>query len=204
MAVKDVNYFDMFSQGAKICCKAAEALENLLNNNAGTLEGIEAIHEIEHEGDKLYHKIYYHLNRSFITPIERDDILQISKQIENTIDTIDEVAIIFKMLSVTKLKPEGRELLTLISKSCQTLLETTNEFKSFKKSKRLMPLIVEINHIEEEGDRLYQAAVKRLFAEEKDVLEVVKWKNIYDTLENVLDACEDVADVMEGVIVNNS
>jgi len=204
MKKKDVNYFDLFVDAAKVCCKAAEQLENLIKDNKDTAAEIKAIHSIEHEGDHLYHTIYDHLNRSFITPIEREDILMIARYIEETIDTIDEVAIMFNMLSITTVRNDAKELVTLIVKSCNALLEATIEFKNFKKSKKLTPLLVEINHIEEEGDELYQRAVKSLFTNESNVLEVIKWKNIFDTLENVLDASENVADVMEGVIVKNS
>ncbi|OQB16062.1 MAG: putative pit accessory protein [Firmicutes bacterium ADurb.Bin193] len=204
MAIKDVDYFELFVKSASVCCKAAEQLESLVKGNENTIEKIAAIHEVEHEGDVLYHKIYGHLNRSFITPIEREDILLIARYIEETIDTIDEVAIMFNMLSVTNIRDDGKELIKLISKSCSALLDATIEFKNFKKSKKLMPLLVEINHIEEEGDRLYQSSVKSLFSNETNVMEVIKWKNIFDTLENVLDACENVADVMESVIVKNS
>jgi len=204
MRTKDVNYFELFVDAAKVCKRAAEQLESLLKDKNKKLKEIAEIHDIEHEGDELYHQIYNHLNVSFITPIEREDILQIARYIEKTIDTIDEVAIMFHMLSVTTVRPEALELVDLIIKSCNVLLEATIEFKNFKKSKKLAPLIVEINRIEEEGDKLYQGAVKTLFSKEPNVMEVIKWKNIFDTMENVLDANENVADVMESVIVKNS
>jgi uncharacterized protein Yka (UPF0111/DUF47 family) len=144
------------------------------------------------------------LNRSFITPIEREDIIQLSRNIEETIDTIDEVAIMFNLLSVTDVRREAKDLGVLIVKSCGYLREAAEEFVNFKKSKKLMPLLIEINHIEEEADRLYQNSVKKLFSQETNVLDVIKWKNIFDTMEKVLDTCENVADVMEGVIIKNS
>lgn len=204
MATKDVNYFDLFIDAAKVCCKAAEQLENLVKDQCNTENEIAAIHEIEREGDTLHHIIFDHLNRSFITPIEREDILEIAKYIEVTIDTIDEVAIMFNMLSIHEARPDAKDMVKLINKSCKALLDATIEFKNFKKSKELTPLLVEINHLEEEGDKLYQNAVKTLFNKETNILEVIKWKNIYDTMENVLDACENAADIMEGVIVKNS
>ncbi len=204
MKTKDVNYFDLFIDAAKVCDKAAQKLSTMLCSTENYMLDAKEIHEIEHEGDTLYHTLYDHLNRSFITPIEREDILEIARYIEETIDTIDEVAIMFKMLSIRSIRPEAKELVKLIEKSCAALVEATIEFKHFKKSKKLPALLVEINHIEEEGDTLYQETIQNLFANEKDVLEVVKWKSIFDTLEEVLDATENVADVMEGVIMKNS
>lgn len=204
MKAKEVNYFDMFVDAAKVCLKAAEELEKLVKNKANNEKDIVLLHDIEHEGDELYHKLYYHLNRSFITPIEREDILEIARYIEKTIDIIDEVGMMYNVLSINTVKDDAIVLSKLIIKSCKALLDATVEFKNFKKSKQLSQLIVEINHIEEDGDRLYEDAVKTLFNKETNVLEVIKWKNIYDAMENVLDSVEDVAEIMEGVIVKNS
>ena len=102
MAKKDVNYFDLFIEAAKVCCKAAEQLENLVKGEDNSKNEINTIHNIEREGDELYHTLYDHLNRSFITPIEREDILQTARNIEDTIDTIDEVGVMFNILSISK------------------------------------------------------------------------------------------------------
>ena len=204
MKSKEVNYFDLFIKAASTCNRAAEGLDELLDNIDDAKEKSIAIHQIEHEGDEQYHVLIYNLNRSFITPIEREDILEMAGYIEDTTDTIDEVAIMMEMLSVRKIRPQAKDLMNLITKGCSTLVQATVEFKNFKKSKELPKLIVEINHIEEEGDALYQKAMKELFTTETDPIEVIKWQNIFQCLENVLDACEAVADVMEGVIVKNS
>lgn len=204
MATKEANYFDLFIEGAGICQKAAIQLKNVVKDNIDTLAEIKAIHDIEHEGDELHHRVYTHLNRSFITPIEREDIMSLAGYIEETIDMIDEVAIMFNMLSVTKVREEGKQMVELIVKASDALLKATIEFKNFKKSKTLSELIVLINHIEEEADVLYQNSVKTLFSKETDPMEVIRWKNIFDTLENVLDSTENVADIMEGVMIKNS
>jgi len=204
MNKKEVDYFDMFIQIAGICNKAAKALGEMICDAGNFAAKAQAIHDIEHEGDELYHTLYHNLNRSFITPIEREDILDIARNIEVTIDALDEVAIMFNILSIDSIRPEAKELVKLIVKSSSVLVEATKEFKNYKKSKELTSLLVELNHIEEEGDKLYQNALKTLFKNEKNILEVVKWKNIFDILEDVLDACENAAEVMEGVIIKNS
>lgn len=204
MRNNEVDYFDMFIKAASICNRAAEGLDELMDNLADAKEKSIAIHQIEHEGDELYHILYHHLNRSFITPIEREDILEIARYIEETIDTIDEVSIMMDMLSVNSIRQPAKELVNLITKGCSAMVAATVEFKNFKRSKELPKLLVEINHIEEEGDALFQSAMKDLFTTEQNALEVIKWQNIFNCLENVLDACENVADVMEGVIVKNS
>lgn len=204
MSNKEVDYFDLFIKAANVCDRAAGGLDELMDNLEDAKEKSIAIHQIEHEGDEQFHVLVYHLNRSFITPIEREDILDISRYIEDTIDTIDEVSIMMDMLSVNNVRYPAKELVNLITKASSALVSATIEFKNFKRSKELPKILVEINHIEEEGDVLYQSAMKDLFTNEKDALEVIKWQNIFQSLENVLDACENVADVMEGVIVKNS
>src|SRR5659263_307733 len=103
------------------------------------------------------------------------------------------------MLSVHTVREPAKELVNLITKACAALMAATIEFKNFKKSKELPGLLVEINHIEEEGDALFQQAMKDLFSSNAEAIEVIKWQNIFNCLENVLDACENVADVMEAV-----
>ncbi|NLW89152.1 MAG: DUF47 family protein [Clostridiaceae bacterium] len=200
---KEPDYFDLFIKAASICNRAAEGLDELLDDLSDSHEKSNAIHEIEHEGDHLYHEVCYHLNRSFITPIEREDIMEISRYIENTIDSIDDVAIMLDMMSIESAKKRGKGMVNLITKSCSSLVAAAVEFKNFKKSKSLGPLLVEINNIEEEGDALFQSSMKGLFSKEKDVLEIVKWQEIYKSMENVLDSCEAVADAMERVIIKN-
>lgn len=204
MKGKEVDYFDMFIKAASICDRSAQALDELFDNLSDTETKSAAIHELEHEGDDLYHELYYHLIRSFITPIDREDILAIAHDIEDTIDAIDEVSIMMHTLSVKSIREPAKELINLINKGCVAMVAAAVEFKNFKRSKELPELLVEINHIEEQGDTLFQSAIKSLFAEEKDVIEVVKWQNVFNSLEDVLDSIENVADIMEGVIVKNS
>ena len=204
MKNKEVDYFDMFIKSASICDRAAESLDEVFDNLQDAEVKSKAIHELEHEGDELYHELYYHLIRSFITPIDREDILEVAHNIEDTLDAIDEVSIMMNMLSVSKMREPAKELINLINKGCDAMVAAAIEFKNFKKSKELPKLLVEINHIEEQGDILFQSAMKSLFSSGDDVMEVIKWQNIFNSLENVLDAIENVADIMESVIVKNS
>ena len=204
MKQKDVDYFEMFASGAEICERAAKALAQMLGSPPDYIEMAQKIHEIEHEGDKLYHKMISHLDRSFITPIDREDILSIFRDIEDTIDAIDEVAIMFDILSVKATRQSALDMVKLIVSSGIALVKATHEFRHFKKSKKLNQYLVELNDIEEQGDELYQRSVKKLFLEEKNVLEVVKWKSILDRMEEVLDAAENAADKMEGVVIKNT
>lgn len=201
---ESINYFNMFIDGATVCREAAVALRNLMSDYTNVEEKSEAIHEIEHRGDDIYHDLYANLNHEFITPIERDDILTIAQYIDDTTDAIEDVASRFYMLAIDKIRPEAVVLADKLVKATEKLLEATVEFKHFKKSKTLRTLIIELNTIEEEGDRIYRKAVRDLYTTEKNVLEIVKWKEVFEVMETVLDTCENVANIMEGVVLNNS
>ncbi len=169
---KEVDYFELFIEQAKITLKAAEKLEAMLNASSTEFsQRMQDIHEVEREGDVMYHKLYKELNLSFITPIEREDILEISRNIEQATDAIDEVSIMIDLLSVTSVRPVAKELVNLIIKASTVMLDAVKEFKNFKKSTKLNGDLVEINHIEEDGDKLYQDAIRELFAKEANVLD---------------------------------
>lgn len=201
---KTINYFEMFVDAAKITCEVASQLHSMLCNYTDIDTKTKEIHDTEHRGDDIYHKLYAHLNREFITPIEREDILELAQCIDDATDAIEDVAVCFYTLSITTVRPEAIEMAKLISRATEKMLDATKEFVNFKKSKSLNNLIVELNTIEEEGDRLYRTVVRDLYKSEPDIKEIIKWKDVYDAMEVAIDACEEVADVMEGVILKNS
>lgn len=201
---KDVNYFDMFIDAAGICHRSAVLLHSLMQDYTDVQQKCEAIHEVEHEGDNVYHTLYSHLNREFITPIEREDILEVAQYIDDTTDAIEDVASRFYMLSIQKVHPAALPMAELIERITHKLVEAAKEFKHFKRSKHLPELIVEINTLEEEGDRLYRSAVRNLFFENNDPIEIMKWRDIFEVMETAVDACENVAQLMEGVTLKNS
>ncbi len=201
---KDVNYFDMFIDSANYVSKAAYALLDMVNNFTDVEKKVEQVHFIEHEADMLYHKLYQRLMRSFMTPIDREDILQLAQKLDDVTDLIEDIAYCFVMFEITVLRPDTSEFLGLIVKTCDLTRDAVVEFKQFTKSKTLSDKIRDINHSEEEGDRFYKNAVRQLFRQATDPLDAMKWREIYYKMENVLDACEDVADTIEGVIIKNS
>lgn len=202
---KEVNYFNLFIDAAKVCHKSSQKLNEMLLGSSDNFPLlVKEIHEIEHEGDRLYHTLYGHLDRSFITPLDREDMLAIARNIERAIDAIDEVAITVDLVNVKEIREVAKEMMLLITKSTEYVLKATEEFKNFKKPAALNKYIIEINNIEETGDNIYQNALRNLYSNEKDVLEVIKWGKIMDSLENVLDTCENVADGMEAIILKNT
>jgi predicted phosphate transport protein (TIGR00153 family) len=201
---KEVNYFDQFIRGVSFCKEASEKLLGMLaDNNVDSIER-DTIHNIEQEADKHVHVMFEHLNHSFITPIDRDDIIEIVKETDNVTDGIDAVATEFWLMHIDSLLPESKRMMELIAKSCGIMVIMMQELKQYKKNNKLMERIIEINNIEEEGDRIYCDTIYKLFAPGADAFYAVKWRSIIDLMENVLDACENVADTVQSIVTKAS
>lgn len=201
---KTINYFEMFIEAAQISDQAAQQVFDLMQNYTDVDAQTRQIHDTEHKGDDIYHTLYHHLNREFITPIEREDILTVARCIDDATDSIEDIAMRLYMLNVHEIRPEAMDLASVMMRSTKKMVDATKEFKHFKRSKDISRLIVELNTIEEEGDRLHREMVRNLFENEENIKEIIKWKEIFDAMEVAIDACEEVADVMEGVILKNS
>ncbi len=205
MALKqDINYFEVFNRMADCTKLAAEKLLDMLRNYTDVAAKADAVHDVEHSCDGLFHEMRTELNRAFITPIDREDIMQIADGIDSITDAIEDVANLFDMLSISAVLPEAVTMAELIVRATDALAVAVKEFQQYKNSKKLGSLLIEVNHLEEEGDRLHRGVIKALYRNASlDVLTIVKWKEIFDMEESVLDACEDVADMLEGLAIKN-
>lgn len=197
-------FFDLFVETAEHTCKAAKMLEELMNNYVRVNEKVKAIEECEHECDIQVHKVLEQLNKSFITPIDREDINLIAKEMDNITDDIESTAHRFNMFNVSEITEDAKEMARLIVKCTQELKSLMSELKYMKTSKALKEKIIEVNRIEDEGDTIFRTAITKLFIKENNAVEVIKWKEIYEYLENTLDACEDVANIVEGVVMKHA
>ena len=204
ITAKEEIFYTLFVETAVSTCKAAEMLKDLMNNYTDVEQKIKAIEETEHDCDKHVHKILEQLNKSFITPIDREDIYLIAKEIDNITDAIEATAHRFHMLNVTSMREDAKKMAELIVECTQELKSVFEELKNMKNSKILKNKIIEVNRIEDDGDTLFRNAMTQLFVSEKDAVEVIKWKDIYEYLENTLDACEDVANIVEGVVMKHA
>ncbi|GAA6292206.1 DUF47 family protein [Enterocloster asparagiformis] len=207
MAKKSDNYyFENFIQCVECGCQAAMMLEeNLANFDVNRLsENLDELHKIEHDADKKKHEMMGVLVKAFITPIEREDIILLSQCIDEVTDQIEDVLIRIYINNVHTIRPEALQFTKVIIRCCKVLKEIMEEFANFKKSKTLHGLIIEINALEEEGDRLFIDSMRRLHTEVADPLEIIAWREIYNFLEKCCDACEHVADAVESVIMKNT
>ena len=199
----EMAFFDLFSEGMADTCCAADLLRDLLRNYTDIGEKIAAIEKLEHKCDVNVHNILKHLNRAFITPIDREDIFVIAKSMDNITDYIESTAHRFLLFGIAQIRPVAHEMCDLIIRSTCELTGMFHEFKSMKTSKTLQEKIIEVNRLENAGDVIYREAIHALFQEEKDPFELIKWKEIYEYMEKTLDACEEVANIVEGVVTKN-
>lgn len=202
----DRYYFENFIECVECGCKAAKMLEDNLTNfeAAGLQEKLNRLHEIEHDADKKKHEMMSVLVKEFITPIEREDIILLSQSIDEVTDKIEDVLIRIYINNVHTIRPEAIAFTKVIIRCCQALKEVMVEFSDFRKSDTLHGLIVEINALEEEGDRLFIESMRRLHETVSDPLEIIAWREIYVYLEKCCDSCEHVADAVESVIMKNT
>lgn len=206
MGKRDTNYYELFVELGNFTVKAA----NLLDKTLANYENIDIenltfdIHKVEHEADIKRHNLVEKLAKEFMTPLEREDILQLADQIDNVIDSIEEVVMKLYMFNIKEIRMEAKKLSEAIIRSTTTLVNALKEFENFRKSKTLTGLLVEVNDLEEKSDEIYMHAVRRLYVEEKDPITILTWTKIFDGLEAVSDKCEHVCDIVESVILKNS
>ena len=181
--------------------KGAKLLEEMLATDPPVMDKADEIKEIEHKCDFLSHEIYQRLHRTFVTPIDREDIHALTRSLDDVMDTIDATAGYVRLYKVQKVRFGARELARVISDSTKAV---SLAMQGLEPRKGVADHVVEINRLENEGDRLHLEAVRQLFDEERDPILLYKWKEILDHLEDATDRCEDVADVIEGVVLKNA
>ncbi len=206
MAKGDKFYFENFSECATIAKSAALYLVECLENySAENLESmIKKMHELEHSADVKKHEMSETLARAFVTPVDREDLDLLSRQLDNVSDTIEEILQKFFIYNIKTMHPAAIEFAKKLVKSCEMLVEIVKEFEYFKKSKTMHSLIIECNDIEEECDKLYLATMHSLTNESTDVLTTVSWYKIFDCFEECADACEHVSECIESIIMKNT
>jgi predicted phosphate transport protein (TIGR00153 family) len=188
-------------------CDAAKYLREILGNfNPDDLDiQMEKMHSIEHDGDVARHAMTKRLSKEFMTPIDREDIMGLAGAIDTVTDKIEDVLMRLYMFNIQSIRSDVLYLGDMIVRITDVTLKALQEFGNFKKSKTINDILIEINHMEEEGDRLYTAAVRGVFTDQSlPPLDAAAWNQVLHYMEDVCDACEDVADVIEGVIMKNS
>ena len=206
MAKGDKFYFENFEKSTELSKKAASYLVECLENYEA--DGIEKMlgnmHEIEHSADLVKHEMNEALAKAFVTPVDREDLDMLSHQLDDVVDLNEEVLQKFYIYDVKAIDPPAVEFAKNIVKSCDLLCSVMTEFENFKKSKKIHSLIIRLNDVEEECDKLYLSSMRALTKSSMDVFEMIAWRKIYESLEACADACEHVSECVGSVIMKNT
>ena len=196
---REEKFFDDFQALADEIRAGAQLLEEMLAPDPPVWDKADEINEVEHKCDFLTHAIIQRLNRTFVTPLDREDIHALARSLDDVMDAIDAAASRIRMYKLDRVRFGARELARIITRSAE---QVGMAMKTLEQKKGVVvDHAIEINRLENEADRKHQEAVMRLFDEETDPIVVMKWKEALDFLEEATDRCEDVANVLEGVIV---
>jgi len=197
---REEKFYTDFLAMADELQKGARLLEAMLGPEHPIWDKADEIKEVEHKCDFLTHEIIQRLNRTFVTPIDREDIHELARSLDDVMDAIDACAAVIRLYRLSVVRFGARELAKVVSAST---VEIRKAIAALSESKSLATHAVEINRLENEADRVHQQAVGRLFDEETNPIVVMKWKETLDFLEQATDRCEDVANVIEGVAVKH-
>ena len=200
-APKEREFFDLFEEAACNALRAAELLERLLEQwpDGGAALRTEIV-ECEHEGDRITHAIIQRLNHSFVTPFDREDILVLASRLDDIVDYTEEVADFLGLYRIEAPMEQAQEMAAVLRQATGAVCTAVAGLRTLQD---VHSYTVEVNRLEDEGDRLRRDAVASLFERGIDPMMVIRWKDIFERLEDAIDATETAANILEGVIIKN-
>ena len=198
---REDRFYALIEAAAANMTKGAEMLVAMLSDYTNIQEKARAIKDVEHAGDELTHDTYEQLNRIFVTPLDREDIGAISSAVDDVLDLVEAAADDFVLCSIEEPLPPSLEMAQLIVQGCVQIQQAMAYLRRLNKDRAAFrDRLTESNRIENQGDDVYRNAIQTLFRQ-SDPLLILKWKQVYDHLERAIDSCEDVADVLHGVLL---
>jgi predicted phosphate transport protein (TIGR00153 family) len=198
---REEKFFSDFMAMADELRVGARLLQEMVSVDPPKADKAHEIKEVEHKCDFLTHEIIQRLNKTFVTPIDREDIHAMARALDDVMDAIDDAASLIPLYRIDRVRPGVRELAVVILAQTDEIRKSVEALE--KRNVEVLERTVEINRLENEADRLHKTAVGRLFDEERDAIAVMKWKEILDLLEDATDRCEDVANLLENIVVKH-
>lgn len=198
---REEGFFDLFRKQAENIHRGAEAFLRMLLHYTGVPEQVQNIKALEHAGDEITHQTFLMLNRTFITPFDREDIHELGSTMDDVIDLIDAAASRFVLYRVETLRIGTLDLARVLVAATKELAAAIH---AIEKPDTAMKHCIEINRYENESDRICRTLIAQLFDEEKDPVQIIKWKEIFEVMETAVDKCEDVANVIESIILKSA
>ena len=202
----EFNYFEEFVKSANIAKVAIKELKDYIFNFNSELskEKVKVIHDLENQADDNLHALRIYLLKDFLPPIDREDIIAISHKIDDLVDMIDEITIDIDIFNITEMSETMKTSINLLEETIAKTCDLVSIMSNFKNFKEIKEKIVEVNNLEEKADRIYEESISQLYRNEKDAIQVIRWTNIYESIENGFDACENIAECIDEVILKNS
>jgi uncharacterized protein len=197
----DGDFFVLFQRQAENIVAGAAAFTKMLEHYTDVPEQVQSIKAIEHSGDELTHQIFRKLNQTFVTPFDREDIHQLCSSMDDVIDLIDAAASRFVLYRIDRVRPGTVELSKVLTLATMELSAAVHAISS---PDQAIQRVIEINRLENESDRICRTLIARLFEDEKDPVQIIKWKEIFEVVETAVDKCEDVSNVIQSIILKNS
>jgi predicted phosphate transport protein (TIGR00153 family) len=200
-APRDRAYFDLFEEAGHNVLQSAELLERLLSDFPDNRNLAQDIRDCEHEGDRVTHEILDRLNHTQVTPIDREDILALTSALDDIVDYIEEVADYLGLYKIEAPMDQAIKLAEVLNRASRQIAEAIPQLRGFND---ISAYTVEINRLENEGDRIVREAIASLFDGGIDPMVVIRWKDLFERLEDAIDATEHVAHILEGIVIKNS
>ena len=201
---RETSFYDFFEEHARLTVSGCEEFLSMVSSSANLEAKAKRIKEIEHETDVITHRCVEALHKVFLTPIERDDIHRLIVRMDDIMDFVEAASERMALYEITAMTPEVRDLADTLTRAAKAVEQALKGLRDLKHPKVILERCVDINRFENEADAILRAALARLFKEEKDPITIIKWKEVYEHLESATDRCEDVANIIEGVVLDNA
>lgn len=198
------KFFDFFNQHAELCVKGAKEMVALMTNFDDLEIRVHAIESVEKQADQITHHAIDMLHKTFITPLDRDDIHQLVTRMDDILDLLEDAAQSIFLYDIKTVTPEAKRLAELCLGCVEKVKSAVSLLHNMDNSREILTICKEIDRLESDADHVMRAAMSKLFRDEPDVRTLIKLKAIYELLETVTDRCEDVANIIEGIIVENA
>jgi predicted phosphate transport protein (TIGR00153 family) len=200
---KEESFFDMFEQQAARLVTASGVLVEATGRFETLAENAKRLERLEHDADQLTHELMEKLNRTFITPLDREDIHRLAADLDDVMDLMEAVTERFILFKIQQILPQAQEIAKVIQQQTEEINRMLPQLRRMRRDS-IMPHCVEINRLENVGDRLLRDSFATLFGGSYDPLTVIKWRELYELLEQATDKCEDVANTIEGIVLKNA
>jgi predicted phosphate transport protein (TIGR00153 family) len=201
---REGRFFDLFNAHAAQIAEGGHALAQLFNDFGAVADHAAHIDAAEHSADKITHETIALLHKSFITPIDRDQIHQLITSMDDILDLIQDTAESIVLYDIRKVSPEAQQLAQICKMTCDRVRAAVGLLADLRDPEAILKTCEEIDRLESDADRVMRSAMSRLFRDESDVKQLIKLRSIYELLELITDRCEDVANILEGIVLENS